>query len=90
MTERPENSKVNDHKAKLQADLHGGRMLFSGPDYVRDHRVRVDPEHRYIGICKMHPDGSSEVDYMARVDPTNKPKMYRKNVSLIKYGQSSM
>ena len=30
----------------------------------------------------MHPDGSSEVDYMARVDPTNKPKMYRKNVSI--------
>ena len=24
-------------------------MLFSGPDYVRDHRVRVDPE---FGINK--------------------------------------
>lgn len=59
-------------------------MLFTGPDYLRDHRVHVQPEHRYIGIGRMHPDGSSELDYIARVDPNNRPKMYRKNVNILR------
>lgn len=26
--------------------MSGGRMLFTGPDYLRDHRVKVEEEHR--------------------------------------------
>ena len=29
--------------------MSGGRMLFTGPDYLRDHQVKVEDEHRYIG-----------------------------------------
>ena len=30
--------------------MTGGRMLFTGPDYLRDHQVKVEDEHRYIGM----------------------------------------
>ena len=29
--------------------MSGGRMLFTGPDYLRDHRVKVEEEHRFVG-----------------------------------------
>merc|ERR1712137_128274 len=58
--------------------MSGGRMLFTGPDYLRDHRVKVEEEHRYIGIGTMHPDHSSELDYIMRGNPENKPRLYRK------------
>ena len=42
-------------------------MTFSGPDGIRDHRVRVDPEPpRYIGEDSMSPEGTSEVAYLWR------------------------
>ena len=30
--------------------MSGGRMLFTGPDYLRDHRVKVEDEHRFVGM----------------------------------------
>ena len=58
----------------------GGRMLFTGPDYLRDHRVTVNPDHRYVGIGTMADDGSSDLDYLWRADPKNLPRLYRKKV----------
>ena len=69
--------------------MSGGRMLFTGPDYLRDHRVKVDDEHRYIGIGTMHPDASSELDYITRANPDNKPKLYRKNEMVGEIGWSA-
>lgn len=34
--------------------------------------------NRYIGIGTMHPDHSSELDYIMRGNPENKPRLYRK------------
>ena len=48
----------------------GGRMLFSGANYRRDHQVKVDPP-------------MSEIRYLTRDDPKNPCKKYRKNVSCI-------
>ena len=31
--------------------MSGGRMLFTGPDYLRDHRVKVEEEHRNDFTC---------------------------------------
>ena len=62
--------------------MSGGRMLFSGPDYLRDHRVKVEPEHRHIGIGSMHVEGSSQANYITAEDPNNKLKHFRKSVSL--------
>ncbi|XP_048757791.2 uncharacterized protein C4orf45 homolog isoform X2 [Ostrea edulis] len=43
-----------------------GRMLFTGPDWIRQHRVTVEPEHRHIGIGTMSREGTSEADYIWR------------------------
>ncbi|XP_069124339.1 protein SPMIP2-like isoform X1 [Argopecten irradians] len=43
-----------------------GRMLFTGPDANRDHRVTVDQEHRHIGIGTMSAEGTGEADYIWR------------------------
>ena len=40
--------------------------FISGPDYIRDHRVTVEPEHHYVGIGTMSPEGTSEIDYLWR------------------------
>jgi hypothetical protein len=45
----------------------GGRMLFSGANYRRDHQVKVNPP-------------MSEIQYLTRDDPANPCKKYRKNV----------
>ncbi|CBY23983.1 unnamed protein product [Oikopleura dioica] len=46
----------------------GGRMLFSGANYRRDHQVKVNPP-------------LSEIGYLTRDDPKNPCKKYRKNES---------
>ncbi|XP_071107027.1 protein SPMIP2-like isoform X1 [Haliotis cracherodii] len=45
------------------------RMLFTGPDYNRDHRVTVQPENRMVGIGTMSKEGTSESDYLWRAAP---------------------
>ena len=42
-----------------------------GPDGIRDHRVKIDPEpHRYVGENAMSPEGTSEVAYLWRAPET--------------------
>ncbi|XP_064643282.1 uncharacterized protein LOC135497345 [Lineus longissimus] len=41
-----------------------GSMLFSGPDGLRPYRMRVEDEHRYVGIGTMSPEGTSEANYL--------------------------
>lgn len=41
-----------------------------GPDGNCDHRVTVEPEHRYVGIGTMSWEGTSETDYLWRAAPS--------------------
>ena len=46
-----------------------------GPDYLRQHRVLVEPDHRFVGEGTMSPEGSSELSYLWRAHPcTPHPK----------------
>ncbi|XP_060578056.1 protein SPMIP2-like [Ruditapes philippinarum] len=47
-----------------------GRVLYTGPDGNCDHRVTVEPEHRYVGIGTMSEEGTSETDYLWRPAPS--------------------
>ncbi|KAL4239403.1 hypothetical protein ACF0H5_000219 [Mactra antiquata] len=47
-----------------------GRVLYTGPDGICDHRVTVEPEHRYVGIGTMSEEGTSETDYLWRAAPS--------------------
>ncbi|WAQ95668.1 CD045-like protein [Mya arenaria] len=47
-----------------------GRVLYTGPDGNCDHRVTVEPEHRYVGIGTMSEEGTSETDYLWRAAPS--------------------
>ena len=61
-----------------------GRVLFTGPDGVRDHRVNVLEPARYIGIGVMSPEGTSELSYLWRAAVTTKhPLSKMKNVGEI-------
>ncbi|XP_013390094.1 uncharacterized protein LOC106158587 [Lingula anatina] len=58
----------------------GGPMLFTGPDGLWDHRVRVQDEYRYVGEGTMSPLGTSEAAYLWRAprdSPHPKPKSAR-------------
>jgi hypothetical protein len=46
--------------------------LLPGPDGLRPYRLRVEDEHRYVGIGTMSPEGSSEINYMWN-SPKNTP-----------------
>ena len=48
---------------------HGQRILFTGPDGIVDQTMRIEPEHRYIGIGTMSAEGTSELDYLYRPGP---------------------
>ena len=51
-----------------------------GPDGIRDHRVQVEEEHRYVGEGTNSPEGTSEVDYLWRAPrgiPYPRPKTAR-------------
>lgn len=52
-------------------------LICPGPDGIRDHRVAVDEEHRYVGEGSMSPEGTSELDYLWRAPkffPFPRPK----------------
>ena len=40
-----------------------------GPDYLRQHRVLVEPDHRFVGEGTMSPEGTSELSYLWRAHP---------------------
>ena len=48
--------------------MSGGRMLFTGPDYLRDHRVKVEEEHRKDFIY----DESKRSDHKMTLDQTGR------------------
>ncbi|XP_057312806.1 uncharacterized protein C4orf45-like [Hydractinia symbiolongicarpus] len=47
-----------------------GRVLFTGPDGLCDHRVKVLEPARYVGIGIMSPEGTSELSYLWRAAAT--------------------
>lgn len=60
----------------------GRRMLFSGPDGIRNHVVPIVPgQDRYVGIGTMSPEGTGDLNYIYRPSsrdmPTLRPKHRR-------------
>lgn len=56
----------------LKGTPKSGRVLFTGPDGVRDHSTDVLQPARYIGIGVMSPEGTSELSYLWRASDTTK------------------
>jgi hypothetical protein len=55
-------------------------LWYLGPDWIRQHRVTVEPEHRNIGIGTMSREGTSEADYIwrpATATPFPRPRTYK-------------
>lgn len=64
----------------IESEPWKGRVLFTGPDMIGDHRVTVQQEHRQIGIGTMSPEGTSETDYLWRAStatPFPRPRSTR-------------
>ncbi|XP_074648601.1 protein SPMIP2-like [Tubulanus polymorphus] len=54
-----------------------GAMLFSGPDGLRNHVMKIESEHRYVGEGTMSSEGTSDVSYLWRAprsQPAPRPK----------------
>jgi len=62
---------------------HGQRILFTGPDGMKDQEMNITEQQRYIGIGTMSKEGTSELDFIYRQGPIPKGKshfaMKRKN-----------
>jgi len=65
------NTKISDRENV--ADV-GKRMLFTGPDGIRDHRVSVDRDHHYVGEGPIALEATSEVNYIWRSSHMSHPK----------------
>ncbi|KAK3091568.1 hypothetical protein FSP39_020850 [Pinctada imbricata] len=63
--------RTKDHLYNIidSAEPWKGRMLFTGPDAIRDHQVKVDDEHRQVGIGSMSVEWTSEANYLWRAAP---------------------
>nr|CAB3227125.1 uncharacterized protein C4orf45 [Phallusia mammillata] len=57
----------------------GRRMLFTGPDGIRNQNVDVEEDNRYVGIGTMSPEGTSELAYLYRPDWRNAPSLLPKH-----------
>lgn len=57
----------------------GRRMLFTGPDGIRNQKVTVRSNHRYVGIGTMSPEGTSELDYIYRPATADPPSLRPKH-----------
>lgn len=40
--------------------------MILGPDGTKDHNIKIDEEHRQVGIGKMSREATSEADYLWR------------------------
>ena len=49
--------------------MHFSIFVSSGPDYLRDHRVKVEADHRNVGVGSRSTELSSEVNYLWRGAP---------------------
>ncbi|XP_066429676.1 protein SPMIP2 [Eleutherodactylus coqui] len=47
----------------------GKRMLYTGPDYMRDYRPKLPDYTRYIGEGMPSAESTSDVDYLCRAPP---------------------
>ncbi len=43
-----------------------GAILFTGPDGMRDQRVQVEADHRYIGHTTASPEATGDLNYICR------------------------
>lgn len=57
----------------------GRRMLFTGPDGIRNQKVSVVTDHRYIGIGTMSSEGTSDLDYLYRPSSRDSPALRPKH-----------
>ena len=55
---------------------HGQRILFTGPDGMKDQEMNISEEHRYIGIGTMSKEGTSELNFLYRQGPNPKGQSY--------------
>ena len=55
---------------------HGQRILFTGPDGMKDQEMSIAEEYRYIEIGTMSKEGTSELDYLYRQGPNPKGQSY--------------
>ncbi|XP_041363130.1 uncharacterized protein C4orf45 homolog [Gigantopelta aegis] len=63
------------------------RMIFSGPDYVRDQCVTVNTDHRQVGIGDQSRELTSELSYLWRAAPnTPFPRSRASQVGEIGWG----
>ena len=44
--------------------------IIKGPDYMRDHRVRVEEQY-YVGHGSMSPEASGNTNYICRAAPVS-------------------
>ncbi|XP_039258360.1 protein SPMIP2-like [Styela clava] len=64
----------------LGVNSTGRRMLFTGPDGIRNQWVSVAADHnRYVGIGTMSPEGTSDLDYLYRPSPRDSPALRPKH-----------
>ena len=55
---------------------HGQRILFTGPDGMKDQKMIVAEEYRYIETGTMSKEGTSELDYLYRQAPCPEGQSY--------------
>ncbi|XP_053258955.1 uncharacterized protein C4orf45 homolog isoform X1 [Podarcis raffonei] len=56
----------------------GNRMIFTGPDGLRNHRSRLPETTLYIGGATAPVEGTSEAAYLWRPAPRNPPPWYHR------------
>ncbi|XP_034967954.2 protein SPMIP2 [Zootoca vivipara] len=57
----------------------GNRMIFTGPDGLRNHRSRLPETTLYIGAATAPEEGTSEAGYLWRPAPRNPPPWYHRS-----------
>ncbi|XP_064602915.1 uncharacterized protein LOC135468540 [Liolophura sinensis] len=60
---------VNERPEKQDDMASGQRMIFSGPNSLRQHRVTVPDSVMWVGIGERSPEVTSEVAYLSRPAP---------------------
>ncbi|XP_053556811.1 uncharacterized protein C4orf45 homolog [Bombina bombina] len=55
----------------------GKRMLYTGPDYVRDYRTKLPDFTMYIGETMPSPESTSDVKYLCRAAPGTPHPLYK-------------
>merc|ERR1711974_276047 len=75
-TENMENRGTLDAFDPTPSKDYGQRILFTGPDGMCDQTMKIENEHRYIGIGTMSKEGTSELDFLCRQGPNPPGQSY--------------